>query len=848
MNFVLKTLRRDWRSAEVRLLAIALVVAVASLTAVSFFTNRIQQAMNFQATELLAADLVVSSRYEFNADLLTQVQNTGLQQAKTLSFRSMAVADEEFVLVQLKAVSPTYPLRGKLRISLTPLGEEQVTEQIPASGKVWVEDRLLYRLNKQVGDSIQLGSQAFEIAQVLRYEPDRGGSLIQLAPRVMMNLDDVAATGLVAPGSRVRHRLLLAGEVEQVKTLRQQLEQQAEQAGAANQWEIQGVQDARPELRSALIQAERFLSLAALVAVILAGAAIAVAARQFALRQADAAAIMRCLGATQDFINRLYLFRLLALGLIASSVGCVVGYLLHLGLSQILASFFVTELPAPDWSPVLLGLVTGLLTLFSFAWPAVLRLRSIPPLRVLRRDLGLPPPSMWQVILLAAISMGALLWWLAGEAKLAGFMLGGIAALLLLLLAAAYGLVKILGVFRYHNPAAKSRASARSRASALRGMKNLARRAQSSSVQLAGFGLGIMALLLLAIVRVDLLGSWQTTLDEDTPNHFLLNIQPHEVETVQQRFADIGIQTQLYPMIPGQLLRINGRAVSADDYDNPRAKRLATRAFNLSWSADLPSGNKLLEGDWWDADSRALSLSKRGEASIETGIAETLGIKLGDELEYRIGTQEISVKIANLREVDWDSFQVNFFLVTSPDVLANVPTTSICSFHLPDTQARWLLELVRDFPAITVLNIGALLKQVKSIMQRASLAIEYVFMLTLMAGLLVLYAAIQASHEERLQEAAILRTLGAGRKHILLGLLSEFVTLGLLAGLLAASMASFLGFALSTWVFDLPYQFNWSLWLMGLIGGAIGVGAAGLLGTQHVLQQPPAEVLRRLAG
>jgi len=829
-SFTLNTLRRDWRNAEVRLLFLALVVAVASLTAVSFFTNRIQQAMNFQATELLAADLVLSSRYELPPDLQQQVQNAGLQQAKTLSFRSMAVSEEDFVLVQLKAVNSAYPLRGTLRISETPLGEEYPTEQTPAQSKIWVEDRLLYRLNKQVGDNIQLGSQHFEIAQVLRYEPDRGGSLIQLAPRVMMNLDDVAATGLVAPGSRVQHRLLLAGEVDQVKTLRQQLEQQAERAGAANQWDIQGVEDARPELRSALTQAERFLSLAALVAVILAGAAIAVAARQFALRQADAAAIMRCLGATQDFINRLYLFRLLALGLIASSVGCAVGYLLHLGLSKLLTAFFVTELPSPDASPILLGLVTGLLTLFSFAWPAVLRLRSIPPLRVLRRDLGLPPPSVWQVLLLASLGMGALLWWLAGEIKLAGFMLGGVAALLLLLLTAAYVLVKALSFFRYHSQAAWRF-----------GLANLARRAQSSSVQLAGFGLGIMALLLLAIVRVDLLGSWQTTLDENTPNHFLLNIQPHEVNTVQQRFTDIGIQTELYPMIPGNLLRINGRAVSVDDYDNPRAKRLASRAFNLSWSATLPDNNTLQEGEWWDEN-------RRGVASIESGIAETLGIKLGDELTYRIGAQEISVKIANLREVDWDSFQVNFFVVTSPDVLASVPTTSICSFHLPDSQTRWLLELVRDFPAITVLNVGALLKQVKSIMERASLAIEYVFMLTLLAGLLVLYAAIQASHEERLQEAAILRTLGAGRKHIIVGLLTEFVTLGLLAGLLAASMASFLGFALSTWVFDLPYQFNMGVWLIGLMGGAVGVGIAGLLGTQHVLKQPPAEVLRRLAG
>ncbi len=830
MNFILRTLRRDWRNAEVRLLFLALVVAVAALTAVSFFTNRIQQAVTFQASELLAADLVISSRYEFPPTLLAELQQSGLQQAKTLSFRSMAVVEEDFALVQLKAVSPAYPLRGALRISQTPLGDEQVTAQIPDRGTIWVEDRLLYQLHIQVGDSLQLGSQQFVIKKILRHEPDRGGNLIQLAPRVMMNLEDIAATGLIAPGSRVQHRLLLAGEIDAIKTLREQLEQQAEQAGAANQWEIEGVQDARPALRSTLSQAERFLSLAALVTVILAGAAIAIAARQFALRQADAAAIMRCLGCSQNFINRLYLFRLLALGWVASSIGCAVGYVLHLGLAQLLSRFFIIALPPPDASPIALGLVTGLLTLFSFALPAVLRLRDIPPLRVLRRDLGLPPPSVWQMSLLATLGMGGLLWWLAGEATLAAFMFGGVVALLLLLLAAAYGLVKALSVFRYHSQAAWRF-----------GLANLARRAQSSSIQLAGFGLGIMALLLLAIVRVDLLGTWQATLDEHRPNHFLLNIQEHEAEALQQRFADIGIQTDLYPMIPGQLLRINGRAVSADDYTSPRAKRLATRAFNLSWSAAIPSGNRLASGTWWTAESR-------GEASMERDIAETLGIRVGDPLEYRIGTQEISMRVTSLRDLHWDSFQVNFFLVTSPDVLAEVPTTLICSVHLPDEQAPWLLELVRDFPAITVINVDTVLKQVKSIMERASLAIEYVFVLTLLAGLLVLYAAIQASQEERLQEAAILRTLGAGRRQILGGLLSEFVTLGLLAGLLAASMASFLGFALSIWVFELPYQFNGGLWLIGVLGGAVGIGIAGLLGTQHVLKQAPAEVLRRLTG
>ncbi len=828
-NFALRALARDTRNPEVRILFLALVVAVAALTAVSFFTSRIQQAMTFQASELLAADLVLASRYEFPADISAQISRNGLQQARTLSFRSMAMVADEFSLTQVKAVSPSYPLRGQLRVSNAPMSAEHSTQAVPKKGTVWVEDRLLYALNIKVGDSLQLGQRSFQISQVLRYEPDRGGSLIQLAPRVLMHLEDVAQTGLVKPGSRVMHRLLLAGTPEHIQDFRSALEQQHQAAGNTNQWDIQGVKDARPELRSALQQAERFLSLAALVTVILAGAAVAVAARQFALRQADAAAIMRCLGATQQFINRLYLIRLFMLGLVTSGVGCAVGFLLQMGLSALLAHWFVNDLPAPSLMPVVLGLSTGLLTLFSFAAPAILRLRQVSPLRVLRRDLGVPPPAIWQVGGLAAVAMGGLLWWQAGEAKLAFLMLGGLALLLVLLLGAAWGLIKVLSVFRY-----------RSQAAWRFGLANLARRASSSSVQLASFGLGIMALLLLAIVRVDLLGSWHTTLDKNAPNHFLLNIQPEEVAEVRQRFAQRGTEIELFPMVPGHLLRINEHTVSADDYSSPRAKRLATRAFNLSWSVETRDDNQLLSGHWWTADERGL-------ASVETDIAKELGIQLGDELVYRVGAQDISMRVASLRKVDWDSFRVNFFVVTSPDVLDSVAVTYLCSFHLADEHAAWLLQLVRDYPSLTVLNVGALLKQVKAIMERASLAIEYVFLLTLVAGLLVLYAAIQASHEERLQEAAILRTLGAGRGHIITGLLTEFLTLGLLAGFLAASMASLLGFALSVWVFELPYTFNIELWILGLLGGALGVGVAGLLGTRQVLSQPPAEVLRRLS-
>ena len=819
-------LGRQWRIPELRVLALGVVVAVAAVTSVGFFTDRVQRALSQQASELLGADLVVASPDRPRADLRRAASLEGLDLAQTVSFPSVILHGASTLLTDVKAVSEGYPLRGRLRVATRPFGVPFEVEGIPAPGEIWVDLRVLQQLGMQLGDAVQLGERSFRASRLLTYEPDRGGDLFQLAPRVLLNEADLPSTGLVTPASRVRYRLLLAGSEAAVARFRAALD------GALQPGErLQGIRDARPELRAALDRAQQFLGLAAVTAVLLAGAAISVAARHYAERQADASAIMRCLGASGGYVLRVFAIRLSALALWSSLIGCVIGFLAQEVLVLLLAHWFTSTPPAGSLWPVAVGVSTGLVTVMGFAVPYVLGIAQVPPLRVLRRELAAPPPSAWTVLLLACLALGGLLVWVAGDLRLAGWLMLGIALTGLVLWLSAYGLIRVLSVLR-------GRGSLAWRF----GLASLAQRGKLSGVQLAAFGLGIMALLILGIVRVDLLESWQANLPADAPNHFLINVQGEEVAALSGLLAEAGVAVpDFFPMVRGRLTAINDVPVAPDDFTLPRARRLVAREFNLSWAAELQSDNQIVAGHWWGKDAQG-----KDELSVEAGLAETLGIGLGDRLRFQIAGQELSARVSSLRSVEWDSFRVNFFVVAPPGLLDEYPATYITSFYLAGERGDVLTELIRQFPSVTLLDVEALMRQVRQIMDRATLAIEYVFLFTLAAGLMVLYAAIQASREARQQETAILRTLGANRAQVLLGLFAEFTVLGFLAGLLAATGAAALGYVLADQVFELPYRPNPWIWLAGTLGGAVGIGIAGMMGTRSVLSHPPLQTLQRL--
>lgn len=821
----LRMLRRDWRAGELRLLVIALVIAVASVTSVGFFTDRIERAMQRQASEVLAADLRLDSGQPLDARFSEKADRLRLRQAATVSFASVVLHSGNTQLVQAKAVTPDYPLRGHMTVRDALDGQDRPTRDIPPPGEAWLEERLLPLLGLKIGDSFRLGSETFRVTRLITYEPDRASNLFQLAPRVMINRADLAATGLLGPASRVRYRLLLAGEEPAVSQYRQWVEDQD-----LPSIQIEDIKGARPELRAALDRGGRFLRLTAATAILLCVVAVALSSRRFVERQTDTSALLRCLGASRRKVSRIFLLRLLSLGLIGSLAGSAIGLAMQMLLIGLVGHWFTQQIPPPTLWPLFSGMGTGILVLIGFSLPSVLRLSRVPPLRVFRRDLGAPPVGYQLSIAAALLSLGVLLIWQIGDDKLAFQLIGGLLAGLVLLLLVSRLLVHLLKPLR-----------TRAAGSWRYGLASLSRNPATTSVQLTGFGLGITVLLILAMVRVDLLNDWRNALPPNSPNQFLINIQPDEVDGVRRMLAQGGIESQgPYPMIRGRLIRIGDHPVSAKDYDSPRAQRLATRDFNLSQASAMQSDNRIVAGRWWSQTQ----LDKPW-FSVEEGIAETLGIALGAELVFEVAGAQIKGKVESLRSVQWDSFNVNFFVIGTPGLMAGQPASYITSFYLPKQKRPLLYKLIQQYPSITALDVSALMQQVRAIMDRGVMAVQSVFLFTLAAGVIVLYAGIQASRELRIQEAAILRTLGLSRRKLLISVMLEFALLGGLAGLISAFLASGISFSLATAVFELPWRPDPWMWLVALIGGSLGVGLAGTLASWRLFNTPPIAVLRQ---
>jgi putative ABC transport system permease protein len=820
----LRMLRREWRAGELRVLAAALVIAVASVTSVGFFTDRVGRALSQQANMLLGADLVLISDHPLDASFEREAQRRGLRTAHTLSFPSMVLHGERALLAEIKAVSRNYPLRGQLRMAPQPYAPDHTSSEIPDAGTVWLDERLFKQLDAGPGESLEVGTSHLGVSAVLTQEPDRAGVLFNIAPRLLMNIQDIPATGLIQEGSRVSYRLLVAGEVGTVEHYR---------AWAATRLKrgerLEGVSDARPEIRAALSRAERFLGLAALTSIILAAVAVVMATRRFMARHLDNCAVMRCLGAQQRLIFRLYLIQFLLLGMLASLIGCLLGYIGQMVLAQRLGSMVAVELPLPSMLPAVQGILTGVVTLLGFSLPFLQQLKHVPALRVLRRELGTPGRFGLLGFALGIAGISGLVLWQAGDIRLGSYALAGLFAATLVAALLALLLIRALSGIRL-----------RASASWRYGLANIARRAGGSVAQVSAFSLGMLMLLLLTVVRGDLMQSWQSTLPAEAPNRFVINIQPDQVQLLRGFFHDRRIPPPvLYPMVRGRLLAVNGKPVAAGDYPDERAQRLLEREFNLSWSERLPAENQLVAGKWW-----AKEVHGAAQLSVEEGIASTLGIKLGDELTYSVGGTTFSARVANLRKVNWDSFRVNFFVIASPGVLEKFPASYITSFHLPEAQGGLLDEMVKAFPNLTVIDVAAVMNQVRTIMDRVAGAVEFVFLFTWLMGFTVLYAAIAATRDERVYETAILRTLGASRRQLLMGLFAEFAGIGLLAGLVAALGASGTSYILSTRILALPYVFNFWLLPVGMLAGAVAIGVAGIAGCYSVLNQPPLQTIR----
>ncbi|MFD0738163.1 ABC transporter permease [Lysobacter koreensis] len=828
-----RQLRRDLVAGDVRILLAALVLAVVAVTSVGFVTDRAQRALAIEANRLLGGDAVVRGDAPIGGAIRRASNARELRRTETQELQTMirvgAGDNERLQLGDLRALGGGFPLRGEFRI-VDRANVERRADAIPARGSVWLSRAGADTLDAQLGDTIAVGDSRLRLAALVVQEPDAALDYFNVAPKVFLNLADLPATGLVQEGSRIRYRLVVAGDASAVDRF-----VRAAKPALGRGQRLETVGDARPEIRSALDRAGRFLGLAALVSVVLAAVAVAMAARRHSERHLSGTAVMRCLGASQRTLVGIHVGELLLLGLIACTIGVALAFGLQWLVGGWLAQSLGLSIPAAGWLPALEGYGVGLVVLLAFGAPPVLALRRVPALRVLRRDLDPTEPSSWLVAILGLAGLAALLWWKAGSPTLAIAMLGGIVATLAVLATLAWLMIVVVRRLR-----------SRLRGSLRYGLANVSRRAGSSVAQVSALGLGLMALLLLTFVRTDLLDRWQLSLAADAPNRFIINVQPDQIAPMRAFMAEQQLAAPaLYPMVRGRLTTHNGKPVSGADYaggnGDAQSQRRAEREFNLSMAARLRDDNQVTAGKFWSATPPA-----QPEVSVEEGFAESLGWKLGDRIAFDIAGQPFAARITSLRSVDWESFQPNFFVIASPGALDAYPASYITAVSVPEERTRFTADLVGRFPNLSVIDADAVLKQVRSTADQVSTVVEVVFYFSLAAGLLVLMAAVSASQDERLLEGGVMRVLGGSRRQLRLAQASEFIAIGLLSGLTATVAASVLAGVIAKRVFDLPWQADWRL---AVVGGGVGVLAAllaGMFATRRVLDAPPSVTLREL--
>lgn len=818
----LRLLISEIKAGKMTVILLALILAVTSATIISVFSQRLDSAMLNKSTELLGADLRIKSREAIASDWYQQAQALGLKTATTLEFPSVVLFNDDMALAAVKAVDNGYPLKGTLT---TDGAVEEISQSKgPKQGEIWLESRLLALLNAQVGDEVEVGAIKLTVAEVLTHESDRSGNFYSLSPRLMMHLDDVAAAKLVQPGSRVSWRMLMAGDALALTQFKQQIEPLL-----LSHQKFESLTDNNQALAESLKKARSYLSLAAMLAIILAGIAIAMAAQDYARQHFDSSALLRTLGASRSYVTRLYLYQLVYLSLIATALGLLLGYFGQQILSGILASTFSQTLPAANLSAWVIASLTAPITLLGFALPPLLQLGRVSPLRVLRRELEPMAWNSWAIYGLGLLMMATLSYWFSQNLIMTVIViLAGFITLLVLL----FFLQFILYLLNRFMPLAKMSLSLRF------AWMQINRDRYRTSIQVLAFGLTMMVMLIIAIVRNDLLQDWQKSLPQDSANFFAMNIQNYEVEEYQQTLTAAGFTTsKAYPMVPGRLTTINGTAVKDDPvYEKDPALQ---RDLVLSGGEDLPTGNDIVKGQWFN-ENDTLSVS------LAESLATRLQLDLGDQLEFDVAGQKIKVTISSLRKVDWGSLKPNFYVLFSADVVEQLPLNYLTSFYVPEELNASLTQVIREYPGITLLDMSQVLVQVQSILAQVTLAIEYLLILVLIAGFLVLLAALRSSLDERLQQGAVLRTLGAKRQQLRKMQWFEFLLIGALAGIIATAGAEIICWLLYQRLFEIPYPWHLAYWFWLPAVAALLIATLAVRNLTPVIKQAPLVILRRL--
>jgi putative ABC transport system permease protein len=832
---------RDWRAGELTMLLLALVLAVAALASVGFLADRLQRGLERDARSMIGADFIVRADHPVGPLFAQKADSLGLRTATTAIFPSMvstaaqpASGEAPTRLAAIKAVSDGYPLRGQLRIAPAPGAPDHPAQGIPPAGTVWVDDELLGALKLHVGDTVKVGSRTFTIGAVITRELDRGFSFVNFSPRLMMRADELPSTGLITYGSRVTYRLLVAGADPAVASFAAFAHANVD-GGKMRGVALESLQDGQPQVRQTIDRAHHFLTLVSLLTALLAAVAIAMAAHRYTRRHLDGCAVLRCLGASQRTLRALFVLEFAGLGIVGGVVGVALGYAGHLVLLTWLGSLIDVALPYPGPMPAVVGIAAGLVLLLGFALPPLLPLTHVPPVRVLRREWGDEGRTAWAAYGVGIALFAGLLVIAAGELKLGAIVAGGF----------ALGLLVFAGIARFALwAAARAARSERFGGQTRAGvgwryaLASLERRPGASALQITALGIGLMCLLLIAMTRNDLVDGWRKSTPPDAPNQFLIDIQPEQRDAVAAYLRTQGIAgVALEPMVRGRLVSINGKPVNPDDYKSEDARRLVDREFNLSYTTQLPADNLIAAGRWYGDSSEP-------QLSIEQGLAKTLGVHEGDALRFDVAGLEVEAPVTSVRKLDWGTFRVNFFVLMPPALLRDFPATYITSFHLSAARNAVVDGLVARFPNVTAIDVGPVLAQIQRVLEQVIGAVQFLFLFTLAAGVLVLYAALAGTRDERMRESALLRALGASHRQVRAVQVAEFVAVGALAGVMAALGAQLIGWVLATRVFDFHLSFNPWMLPAGIAAGVACAGIGGWISLRHVLTRPALQSLR----
>lgn len=831
---------RNWRIAESRLLFFALLISVTAVSSVTFFADRTNQAMQSQASQIMGGDLVVQSSRPLSESYRQQAEILGIKTAEIISFPSMVLVNEKSQLVQVKAASTNYPLFGEIQIkdSLSSQGHTQPFSEL-ATNQAWAEPHLLVALGIQPNTEIQLGQSQVQIAGIISKSPDQGSSVFEFMPQVLIPLKDLLKTGLLTPASRAKFSLLFAGELKQIEKLRSWLKPRLLKTEKIN-----SLKDGIPSVQQALQRGQKFLSMASLLSVILAGVAIALTSYSLSQRETNTVAVLKTMGASRRQIIRRYSSQLFLLATVAAILGIITGFFIQLVLSYVLRDMIGQTLPSPSFKPVVSGLMTAWVMVLGFSLPQLVRLVNISPVRIFQKqDSTLSKQILFPIIALV-LGVAVLIGLQVHEFVLSLGILVGLAIIMACFWLFSVLSLKILTLLNSNNSSCFH--------------LSLPKANFRIALLMMVFGIGFFSLLLLTALKTDLLNRWQASLPDHAPNYFLINIQPDEVEPLNQYLrqsikgslpnslssSSMTLTTTstttsttattsttpftLYPMIRGRLTEINSKKVSIEDFKRRRARGLLSREANISTAIKLPDGNTIVSGQWFNpTDSEGLS--------IEEGIAEVLNLKLGDDLTFDIAGQKFKQAITSIRTVRWDSMQPNFFIMAAPTALQNHPRTFMTSIYVSEQDKQFVPGLIKQYPSVSAIDISTLLSKIKELINKAAFAVQAIFVFALLSGIVVLFAALQSQKAERRKEIAILKSMGARHSYLRKNIITEFVLIGSIAGFIAAIFAMFISNLLAYQLFDLTPAINYYLLLVGVVSGGLFVGVGGYMNLKPLL-------------